>query len=179
MTANGALAAAAVSLMDVPERGDGLQTLLLRNNEEKLVQRHSNASALVPFGMAFIIGIGLSILFMGIGDCRRATRQFLALLADAGHNFLDALGLIIAGTASFLTKRAHSFSTFPPIPFKLSRIFKCMAEREGFEPSVRLPVLRFSRPAYSTTLAPLQGIRCRGSRPGLNRRPLLQVRAHR
>ena len=26
----------------------------------------------------------------------------------------------------------------------------------GFEPSVRLPVLRFSRPAYSTTLAPLQ-----------------------
>jgi hypothetical protein len=31
-----------------------------------------------------------------------------------------------------------------------------MAEREGFEPSVRLPVLRFSRPAYSTTLAPLR-----------------------
>src|SRR5262245_48467012 len=29
------------------------------------------------------------------------------------------------------------------------------AEREGFEPSVRLPVHRFSRPAQSTTLAPL------------------------
>ena len=66
MTANGVLAAAAgkVSLMDVPERGDGLKTSLLRNNDEKLVQRHSDASALVPFGMAFIIGIGLSILFM-------------------------------------------------------------------------------------------------------------------
>ena len=30
------------------------------------------------------------------------------------------------------------------------------AEREGFEPSVRLPVHRFSRPAHSTTLAPLR-----------------------
>ena len=30
-----------------------------------------------------------------------------------------------------------------------------MAEREGFEPSIRLRVFRFSRPAYSTTLAPL------------------------
>ena len=30
-----------------------------------------------------------------------------------------------------------------------------LAEREGFEPSVRLPVQRFSRPSHSTTLAPL------------------------
>ncbi|GAA4756241.1 recombinase family protein [Flavisolibacter ginsenosidimutans] len=29
------------------------------------------------------------------------------------------------------------------------------AEREGFEPSVQLPVQRFSRPSHSTTLAPL------------------------
>lgn len=31
-----------------------------------------------------------------------------------------------------------------------------LAEREGFEPSERLRAHRFSRPAYSTTLAPLQ-----------------------
>ena len=31
-----------------------------------------------------------------------------------------------------------------------------MAEREGFEPSVRLPAQRFSRPSNSTTLAPLR-----------------------
>ena len=30
------------------------------------------------------------------------------------------------------------------------------AEREGFEPSVQLPVQRFSRPSHSTTLASLQ-----------------------
>ena len=31
-----------------------------------------------------------------------------------------------------------------------------MAEREGFEPSVRLHVQRFSRPPHSTTLPPLR-----------------------
>src|SRR5262245_4060818 len=31
-----------------------------------------------------------------------------------------------------------------------------MAERVGFEPTIRLRVYRFSRPAYSTTLAPLR-----------------------
>ena len=33
---------------------------------------------------------------------------------------------------------------------------KRMAEREGFEPSVPLRTQRFSRPSYSTTLAPLR-----------------------
>ena len=32
----------------------------------------------------------------------------------------------------------------------------CMAEREGFEPSVRVSVQRFSRPSRSTTPAPLR-----------------------
>ena len=31
-----------------------------------------------------------------------------------------------------------------------------LAERVGFEPTVRLPVQRFSRPSHSTTLAPLR-----------------------
>ena len=31
-----------------------------------------------------------------------------------------------------------------------------LAEREGFEPSVRLHVQRFSRPPHSTTLPPLR-----------------------
>ena len=36
----------------------------------------------------------------------------------------------------------------------------CLAERVGFEPTVRLPVQRFSRPSHSTTLAPLRGGSC-------------------
>ena len=31
-----------------------------------------------------------------------------------------------------------------------------MAEREGFEPSIRLTVYRFSRPAHSSALPPLR-----------------------
>src|SRR5258707_1343012 len=36
-----------------------------------------------------------------------------------------------------------------------SSSYEGKAEREGFEPSVQLPVQRFSRPSHSTTLAPL------------------------
>ncbi len=46
-------------------------------------------------------------------------------------------------------------------PFRVLRDFcdmgSLMAEREGFEPSVRLPAQRFSRPPRSTTPAPLHG----------------------
>jgi hypothetical protein len=34
-----------------------------------------------------------------------------------------------------------------------------LAERVGFEPTVRLPVQRFSRPSHSTTLAPLRDLK--------------------
>jgi hypothetical protein len=37
-----------------------------------------------------------------------------------------------------------------------------MAEREGFEPPVRLPVLRISSAARSTTLPPLRPFGSRG-----------------
>ena len=39
------------------------------------------------------------------------------------------------------------------------RLFWEMAERVGFEPTVRLPAQRFSRPSQSTTLAPLRKAR--------------------
>lgn len=38
---------------------------------------------------------------------------------------------------------------------KLQRI-AAFAEREGFEPSVQLPIQRFSRPSHSTALAPFR-----------------------
>ena len=33
---------------------------------------------------------------------------------------------------------------------------RCLAEREGFEPSIHLRGFRFSRPVHSTTLPPLR-----------------------
>src|SRR4051812_29465241 len=42
----------------------------------------------------------------------------------------------------------------------MGRYWEDETERVGFEPTVQLPVLRFSRPAHSTTLAPLQLANC-------------------
>jgi hypothetical protein len=52
------------------------------------------------------------------------------------------------------------------------------AEREGFEPSVRFPLHRFSRPARSTTPAPLRERR-RAVEPGERIGILLERHANR
>ena len=66
---------------------------------------HSGASAESPeFGAAFAIGVALNIAYVvaqigfGIGA------HSLALLADAGHNFSDVLGLLLAWGAIYLGK---------------------------------------------------------------------------
>src|SRR5216684_1289514 len=46
-----------------------------------------------------------------------------------------------------------------------------LAERVGFEPTVRLHAQRFSRPSRSTTLAPLRGAAYRGAIPPRQPRP--------
>jgi hypothetical protein len=52
---------------------------------------------------------------------------------------------------------------------KIFRNFRCLdcqlAEREGFEPPIRLPVCRISSAVRSTTLPPLRGREGRGKRP--------------
>jgi cobalt-zinc-cadmium efflux system protein len=68
---------------------------------------HSHAPA--DFGRAFAIGIGLNTAFVIV----EATYGFLsnstALLADAGHNLSDVLGLVVAWIAAHLATR-------PPTP---------------------------------------------------------------
>jgi cobalt-zinc-cadmium efflux system protein len=58
------------------------------------------------FGRAFVIGIGLNTVFL----VAEATFGFLAnstaLVADAGHNLSDVLGLLVAWIAATLAKRA-------------------------------------------------------------------------
>ena len=47
-----------------------------------------------------------------------------------------------------------------------------LAERVGFEPTVQLPVLRFSRPTRSTAPAPLHGVPGYNAKPRWKQRPL-------
>jgi cobalt-zinc-cadmium efflux system protein len=64
---------------------------------------HSHAPA--SFGRAFAIGMALNIGYVIVQVIFGIAAHSLALVADAGHNLGDVLGLILAWWASYLTKR--------------------------------------------------------------------------
>jgi cobalt-zinc-cadmium efflux system protein len=61
------------------------------------------------FGRAFAIGIGLNAAFVLVEAGYGFVSNSTALLADAGHNLSDVLGLVVAWIAAVLSKR-------PPTP---------------------------------------------------------------
>lgn len=62
----------------------------------------------MDFGPAFAIGILLNLGFVAIETAYGFWANSMALLADAGHNFSDVLGLVIAWVAAVLAKRPPS-----------------------------------------------------------------------
>ncbi|MFL6698729.1 MAG: cation diffusion facilitator family transporter, partial [Vitreoscilla sp.] len=69
---------------------------------------HGHSHAPKDFGAAFAIGVLLNSGFV-VGEVVYGLRiDSLALLADAGHNLSDVLGLLLAWLASALVKRASS-----------------------------------------------------------------------
>ncbi|MEP7014169.1 MAG: cation diffusion facilitator family transporter [Verrucomicrobiota bacterium] len=58
------------------------------------------------FGAAFAIGITLNIFFVVLLVVFGIFAHSLALIADAGHNLSDVLGLVLAWAASILSRRA-------------------------------------------------------------------------
>ena len=66
---------------------------------------HGHSHAPANFGRAFAIGIGLNIAFVAIEASYGFLSNSTALLADAGHNLSDVLGLIVAWIAAVLSKR--------------------------------------------------------------------------
>lgn len=67
---------------------------------------HSHAP--VDFGRAFGIGIFLNVAFVIVEATYGILANSVALLADAGHNLSDVLGLVIAWAAATLSKRPPS-----------------------------------------------------------------------
>jgi cobalt-zinc-cadmium efflux system protein len=67
---------------------------------------HVHAPA--SFGTAFAIGIGLNSAFVVVEAIYGYSSGSMALVADAGHNLSDVLGLMAAWTAAILSKRAPS-----------------------------------------------------------------------
>ena len=67
---------------------------------------HHHAPA--SFGTAFAIGIGLNTAFVAVEASFGYAGNSVALIADAGHNLSDVLGLVVAWLADLLSKRAPS-----------------------------------------------------------------------
>src|SRR5271154_216459 len=65
---------------------------------------HAHAPA--SFGKAFAIGIALNAGFVVLEVVFGLAGNSVALLADAGHNLSDVLGLLVAWVASILVRRA-------------------------------------------------------------------------
>ncbi|WP_379920538.1 cation diffusion facilitator family transporter [Erythrobacter sp. R86502] len=60
------------------------------------------------FGNAFLIGIGLNIIFVVIEASAGVIYGSVALVADAGHNLSDVLALVLAWAASLAARRPPS-----------------------------------------------------------------------
>ena len=60
------------------------------------------------FNQAFLIGIILNVVYIVVEIIYGIIINSMALLADAGHNFSDVLGLLLAWGASYLAKTAST-----------------------------------------------------------------------
>ncbi len=69
---------------------------------------HGHGHAPANFGTAFAVGIALNLAFVLIEGGYGIVSNSMALLADAGHNLSDVLGLLVAWVASVLVKRPPS-----------------------------------------------------------------------
>ncbi len=67
---------------------------------------HGHSHAPTDFGRAFVIGIALNAVFVAAEVVFGLAGHSVALLADAGHNLSDVLGLLVAGGAHLLSRRA-------------------------------------------------------------------------
>lgn len=69
---------------------------------------HHHHHAPRDFGLAFAVGIALNLGFVAVETAYGFYANSMALLADAGHNLSDVLGLVIAWAAAVLAKRPPS-----------------------------------------------------------------------
>jgi len=66
---------------------------------------HGHGHAPASFGRAFAIGVGLNLAFVVLEATWGVISHSLSLLADAGHNLSDVLGLLLAWGAAVLARR--------------------------------------------------------------------------
>jgi cobalt-zinc-cadmium efflux system protein len=70
-----------------------------------MVHHHQHDHAPKTYNRAFLIGTSLNVGFVVVEGWFGTISHSLALLADAGHNLSDVLGLLLAWAASYLVRR--------------------------------------------------------------------------
>ena len=66
---------------------------------------HGHSHAPVNYNRAFAIGVALNVVYIVVEATYGILADSLALLADAGHNLSDVLGLLLAWGANYLAQR--------------------------------------------------------------------------
>jgi cobalt-zinc-cadmium efflux system protein len=69
---------------------------------------HGHSHGGVSYGRAFAIGVALNLAFVAVEFVYGRLAHSLALVADAGHNLSDVLGLLMAWGAAALARRHPS-----------------------------------------------------------------------
>lgn len=69
---------------------------------------HDHSHSMTNYNRAFAIGVSLNVAFVAIEVFYGVVSQSMALIADAGHNLSDVLGLLLAWGASLLAARPAS-----------------------------------------------------------------------
>jgi cobalt-zinc-cadmium efflux system protein len=69
---------------------------------------HAHSHAPADFNRAFSIGIALNVAFVAAEVVFGFLANSMSLLADAGHNLSDVLGLLLAWAAAMMARRAAS-----------------------------------------------------------------------
>ena len=69
---------------------------------------HAHSHAPASFGRAFAIGIALNLGFLAVETVFGFIANSMALLADAGHNLSDVLGLVVAWAGAIMARKASS-----------------------------------------------------------------------
>jgi cobalt-zinc-cadmium efflux system protein len=72
------------------------------------MEHHSHGHTQSSYGRAFAIGIALNLAYVGGEAIAGIFSGSLALLADAGHNLADVLGLALSWGAAVLSRRQPS-----------------------------------------------------------------------
>lgn len=69
---------------------------------------HGHVRAPASYGFAFALATGLNVAFVVVEAVFGVLANSTALVADAGHNLSDVLGLVVAWGAAVLSRRAPS-----------------------------------------------------------------------